>query len=96
MITAPWLLTYRIVEDKRVRELAEVLGCDDPGCGAEISGPSSKVATRAIAQGWQVDAATHVQHYGDTVSVSRTDRCPDHHVSALAPEELLKLTGQTF
>ncbi|GAB3724464.1 hypothetical protein GCM10027590_27980 [Nocardiopsis nanhaiensis] len=74
-------------------DAVKALLCDEPECPKEVWAAASRLTDRARAQGWQVAEAIHVQHFGDTVSVSRTDRCPTHTVPVLSPEEVSARTG---
>jgi hypothetical protein len=76
-----------------VRDAVEALGCDEPGCEEEIWGAASRLVARAEDRGWQVNAVIDVRDFGDTVSISRTDRCPAHHCPALSPQQVTTRGG---
>ncbi|PSK96225.1 hypothetical protein CLV63_112107 [Murinocardiopsis flavida] len=55
-----------------------VLLCDEPGCGAELAAPASRMAEKAHAAGWQHRLLLGAWAGEDDGWEERTDRCPDH------------------
>lgn len=71
-----------------MRDRWDVLGCDHPGCGAQVAGPALRLADQARDQGWQVYAVTRAWSTDDGPDLHREDRCPDH-TTAVVPDEVL-------
>lgn len=63
-----------------MREPVEALSCDEVNCDTQLREPRSSLTARAQEQGWQVDVVRTYVHHGDSLTETRTDRCPKHRI----------------